>query len=108
MKRYLFTLTILLSSVSYLFMDSAVGNPFPKQPTARLGKGTISQTVYSPDGKLLGAAGSIGVWLYDAVTMKEVGFLESTPDHLTSLAFSPDGKTLAAGSFLQGCPTLGH
>ena len=101
MKRYLFTLTILISSVSYLFTDSAVGNLFPKQPTVRLGKGTISQIAYSPDGKLLGAAGSIGVWLVDAATMKEVGFLESTPDHLTSLAFSPDGKTLAAGSFYK-------
>ena len=101
MKRYLFTLTILISGASYLFTNLAVGNPFPKQPTARLGKGTISQIVYSPDGKLLGAAGSIGVWLYDAATMKEVGFLESTPDHLTSLAFSPDGKTLAAGSFYK-------
>ena len=101
MKRYLFTLTILISGASYLFTDSAVGNLFPKQPTVRLGKGTISQIAYSPDGKLLGAAGSIGVWLYDAATMKEVGFLESTPDHLTALAFSPDGKTLAAGSFYK-------
>ena len=101
MKRHSFTLTILISSVLYLWTELAIGNPFPKQPTARLGKGTISQIAYSPDGKLLGAAGSIGVWLYDAVTMKEVGFLESTPDHLTSLAFSPDGKTLAAGSFYK-------
>ena len=101
MKRYLFTLTILISSVSYLFTDLAVGNLFPTRPTARLGKGTISQIAYSPDGKLFGAAGSIGVWLYDAETMKEVGFLESVPDHLTSLAFSPDGKTLAAGSFYK-------
>ena len=101
MKRYLFTLTILISSALYLWADLATGNPFPKQPTARLGKGTISQIAYSPDGKLLGAAGSIGIWLYDAETMKEVGFLESVPDHLTSLAFSPDGKTLAAGSYYK-------
>ena len=101
MKGYLFTLTILISSVLYFCTVSAIGKSFPKQPVVRLGKGTISQIVYSPDGKLLGAAGSIGVWLYDAETMKEVGFLESIPDHLTSLAFSPDGKTLAAGSYYK-------
>ena len=101
MKRHLFTLTILISSVLYLWTELAAGNPFPKQPTARLGKGTISQIAYSPDGKLIGAAGSIGVWLYDAETMDEVGFLQSTPDHLTSLAFSTDGKTLAAGSYYK-------
>jgi len=64
----------------------------------RLGKGPISRIAYSPDGKLLAAAGSVGVWLYDAETMTEVELLKSAPDHLYTLAFSPDGKTLAAGS----------
>ena len=101
MKRYLFTLTVLISSTLFLRTCLATGHPFPEQPTTRLGKGYIRQISYSPDGKLLGAAGSVGVWLYDAETMKEVGLLESAPDHLTSLAFSPDGKTLAAGSYYK-------
>ena len=97
-KKYLFKLTILISCALYFWTDIAKGHPFPDQPTMRLGKGTISQIAYSPDGNLLGAAGSVGVWLYDAETMTEVGLLESAPDHLYLLTFSPDGKTLAAGS----------
>ena len=98
MKKNLIKLTILISGALYFWTDVAKGHPFPEQPTIRLGKGRITRIAYSPDGKLLGAAGSIGVWLYDAETMTEVGLLESAPDHLYSLAFSPDGKTLAAGS----------
>ena len=101
MKRYLFTPTILISSALSFWIGLATGQPFPEQPTARLGKGYIHQIAYSPDGKLLGAVGSVGVWLYDAETMGEIGLLESAPDHLTSLAFSPDGKTLAAGSYYK-------
>ena len=97
-KKNLIKLTILISGVLYLWTDVAKGHPFPEQPTMRLGKGRITRIAYSPDGKLLGAAGSIGVWLYDAETMTEVGLLESAPDHLYSLAFSRDGKMLAAGS----------
>ena len=97
-KKYLSKVTILISCALYFWTDIATGHPFPEQPTMRLGKGTISQIAYSPDGKLLGATGSVGVWLYDAETMTEVGLLESAPDHLYSLTFSPDGKTLAAGS----------
>ena len=44
----------------------AWAHDFPQQPAARLGKGTIKQVAYSPDGKLLAVAGSIGVWLYNS------------------------------------------
>ena len=98
MKRNLFKLTFVILSALYFWTDPATGHPFPEQPTMRLGKGPISRIAYSPDGKLLAAAGSVGVWLYDAETMTEVGLLKSAPDHLYSLAFSPDGKTLAAGT----------
>ena len=97
-KRNLIKLTFVILSASYFCTDLATGHPFPEQPAIRLGKGTISRIAYSPDGKLLAAAGSVGVWLYDAESMTEKGLLESAPDHLYSLAFSPDGKTLATGS----------
>ena len=98
MKRNLFKLTFVILSALYFWTDPATGHPFPEQPAVRLGKGPISRIAYSPDGKLLAAAGSVGVWLYDAESMTEKGLLESAPDHLYSLAFSPDGKTLATGS----------
>ena len=64
------------------------------QPIARLGNGTIADIIYSPDGKLIAAAGAIGIWLYDAETLADVGMM---PGGATTIAFNPDGQTLASG-----------
>ena len=37
----------------------------PKDAKARLGKGRANDSAYSPDGKRLAVASSIGIWLYD-------------------------------------------
>ncbi|MDH7488023.1 MAG: hypothetical protein QHH80_00745 [Anaerolineae bacterium] len=64
---------------------------------ARWGKGAIMQVAYSPDGRLLAAGSSLGIYLYDAGTLKEARFLETTSP-VYSVAFSPDGSLLASGS----------
>jgi len=64
---------------------------------ARWGKGTVTQVAYSPDGRLLAVASSLGVYLYDAETLEEVRFIECGA-RVYSVAFSPDGATLASGS----------
>jgi len=87
-------LLVLMSRVTQAEQQSII---IPEKPSARLGKGTIEKIAYTPDGKLLAVAGSVGVWLYDAVNLTEVGLLES-PTGLSSLAISPDGNTIAAGS----------
>jgi len=69
----------------------------PEGAVARLGKGSIRDVAFSPDGKMLAVASSIGIWLYDANTYAEIGLLESDGS-LTSLAFSPDGSLIANGS----------
>jgi WD40 repeat protein len=62
---------------------------------ARWGKGTVSDLAWSPDGQLLAAATSLGVYLYSARSTEYVQFLPaSTP--VQSVAFSPDGQTIAA------------
>jgi WD40 repeat protein len=70
----------------------------PEGAIARLGKGTVKAVAFSPDGKYLAVAGSIGIWLYDAKTYQEVKYLESYSP-LTSVSFSPDGSMLASGSY---------
>ena len=87
-------LLVLMSRVTQAEQQSII---IPEKPSARLGKGTIEQIAYTPDGKLIAVAGSVGVWLYDAVNLTEVGLLES-PTWLSSLAMSPDGNTIAARS----------
>ena len=70
----------------------------PEDAKARLGKGSIKEIQYSPDGKLLAVASGIGVWLYDVTTHREVALLNEHTSRVDSLAFSPDGRTFASGN----------
>ncbi len=66
---------------------------------ARFGKGTTDTVAWSPDGKTLAVASSIGVWLYEAADLSRPGrLLEGHTAPVISLAFSPDGTLLASGS----------
>ena len=64
---------------------------------ARLGKGVSNQIAFSHDGTRMALASSIGVYMYDARTLEEEWFVE-TDAKIYSVAFSPDGETLASGS----------
>jgi WD40 repeat protein len=98
MKRRKISVTVLIVVALCLWTGKAFAQLFPEKPTARLGKGAIEKIAYTPDGKLLAVAGSVGIWLYDATDLTEVGLLEST--WVNSLAISPDGKTIASWSTL--------
>ena len=53
---------------------------------------------YFPDGTRLAVAGTIGIWIYDTRTGEALDlFVEATP-YATSIAFAPDGQTLAIAS----------
>jgi WD40 repeat protein len=61
---------------------------------------------FSPNGKLLASCGgSLGwdsfgeIWLFDTASGKQLLTLKGLADVAESVAFSPDGKLLAAGSF---------
>lgn len=72
----------------------------PDGVTTRLGKGYIRKMAFSPDGIRLAVASSIGVWIYDvrAGNEKELDLLTADMWSPTSVAYSPDGTTLASGS----------
>ena len=69
----------------------------PEGAIVRLGKGTVSDVKFSPDGNLLAVATNIGVWLYDVHTGSEIALLNKKPKDVRTVVFSPDGKTLATG-----------
>ncbi len=71
----------------------------PEGAKARFGKGIIYQIQFSPDSTVLAVASSIGIWIYDTETYQEIALLAKHTDAVTSIAFSPDGKTLASGSW---------
>ena len=70
----------------------------PETAKTRLGRGKIREIQYSPDGTILAVASSIGIWLYDMKTYQEIALLTEHPSQVSSVAFSPDGCTLASGS----------
>ena len=82
-----------------LLAPSGEGDEWPEEPAARLGKGSINQIAYSPDGKVLVIAGQLGMWLYNANNLDEIGLLEK---YARAIAFSPDGELLASAQLDSG------
>ena len=74
----------------------------PDGAKVRLGKGSIYEIAHSPNGSKFAVASSIGVWLYDAENGEELDLLSGHMDWVSSVAFSPDGKTLASGGASGG------
>ncbi len=100
MKTRLFSIFLMLSMFSILYPLSSFAQNYPQWhlpegASIRLGKGPINEITYSPDSTVLAVASSIGVWLYDAHTGKELHLLPGGTSEVLSISFSPDGKTLA-------------
>ena len=105
----LFILTLLGSLTLSTFTPVSVAQiqdylrvNLPDSAVARLGKGGVSYRdrgiAFSPDGRRLAVATSMGVWLYDAETFDELALLTGHKEEVTTVAFSPDGTKLASGS----------
>ena len=84
------------SEVLAVNADVEVETDGQNEPIARLGNGVVTELTYSPDGKLIAVKGAIGIWIYDAETLAEVGMITHGA---STIAFSPDGQTLASGSW---------
>ena len=102
MKKSLFLTSILLF-ISVMFLTSSFAQDapqwhLPEGVKARIGKGRVEDVALSPDGTQLAVAATIGVWLYEAQTGAEIALLTGHTRSAESVAYSPDGKTLASGS----------
>ena len=90
-----FLLLLVLFSPHTPAQDSTHLN-LPEGAVARFGKGGLAGIQYSPDSTRLAVASTIGIWLYDTTTHREVALLTGHTDTVFNVAFSPDGKTLAS------------
>ena len=104
MKTTLFCRSTLLILSMLLFLPSSFAQDYtrwalPEGAKMRLGKGSINEMQFSPDGKLLAVASSIGVWLYDTETYQERALLTGLTGSADSVCLSTNGRILASGSW---------
>ena len=69
----------------------------PKDVKARLGKGKIIAISNSPDGNRRAVVTSVGIWIYDAHTGKELDLLTGHTSSVSAITYSPDSLTLVTG-----------
>ncbi len=68
----------------------------PKGAITRLGKGTLGEVQFSPDGSRLAVSTSVGIWFYDPDTGKALDLLPQTNCASTfAFTYSPDGTIIA-------------
>ena len=84
--KIIVTLLILLLTLCSpnIFAQSYTQWGLPEGAIARLGKGSINEIHYSPDGTRLAVASSIGIWIYDTATYQEVAQLTGFAGGITS------------------------
>jgi len=95
MKRWVWLLVVLVGICAFA-QETEI--PLPEGAVARFGLGTIRVIAYSPDGDLIAVGTSLGVELRDAKSLDLIQRLTGHTGVVTSIAFSPDGRTLVSGS----------
>lgn len=105
MKKICFSSCILLF-ISMLFLTSSFAQDtpqwqLPEGVKARIGKGRAEDIALSPDNSQLAVATGIGVWLYNVQTGTEIALLTGHTAWVNSVVYSPDGQTLASGSYRE-------
>src|SRR5687768_9130988 len=72
--------------------------PVPRNASARIGKGEISGVLISPDERRIAVSTSIGLYMYDAATMRQLWYRENYDAFSPRIAFSNDSTRLISGN----------
>ncbi len=86
------TITLQPSEVDYSNWE------LPYGAKTRLGKGKVNDIKVSPDNTRFAVATTIGVWMHDANTGKEIALFKGEREDIKDIAFSADGKMLTGAS----------
>ena len=95
-KVFLSLMFLIISTFLCVAHTNADYEPYTQ---LSLPEGYVNGIAYSPDGTQLVVAGSRrGIWIYEAGKGEELALLTGRAWGVNSVAFSPDGKTIATGS----------
>ena len=96
------TLSFILTFLTLIFLPSGFAqddpHALPEGVKAHIkSSGKITGNMqYSPDGKELAVASSMGIWIYDARRGAEVALFSGHTGDVMAITYSPDGKMLAS------------
>ncbi len=71
----------------------------PEGAIARLERGGVGDTAFSPDGRYLAVATKVGLWWYEVATVSPVALWETERGMVSDIAFSPNGKWMAISNW---------
>ena len=96
----LFIVSTLSLSIAFAQYEPHTQIGLPEGAKARFGTGGFRRIQYAPNGTgtQFFVFSTIGIWLYDAETLKVRDLLEDFSGY-SSVTFNPDGSTLAAGFY---------
>ena len=105
-KQIIFFFSSILIFVSTIVFQPVFAQDYtkwdlPEGAIARLGKGKLQSIQYSPDGSRLAVASSIGIWIYDAQTGKELDLITGQRAEILCVAFSPKAELIAGGGLAE-------
>lgn len=87
-------LLILQFGILNIYAQDYTQWELPDGAIARLGKGRINDMEYSPDGKILAVATTIGIWVYDTETYQERKLFTRSHQEMEKVNFERDGTVL--------------
>ena len=86
----------------YNFDDNKVSKwALPDGAIARLGRGSVRDMVFSPDGEYFAVGSTMGLWLYQPPTYSPIALWETDRGFIDRVTFSPDSRWIAAYTYLQ-------
>ena len=67
----------------------------PEGAIARLGRGSVRDMAFSPDGQYFAVGTAIGLWLYELSTLSPIALSDTERGMTSDVSFSPDSQRIA-------------